>query len=80
MLIPEMGAILAQVYSFNNTVRTFIYAQLLLLISSTKRLDETPFMWLLSRLHKTVEHRQRAPTSRLDLLKLDATSGYQRNH
>jgi hypothetical protein len=69
-LIPEIGTVIFRIFSINNKARTFINTRLLPLISSTKQLDESPFMWLSNRLHTIVEQRQQTPDSRADLLQL----------
>ncbi|CAF3979492.1 unnamed protein product [Adineta steineri] len=69
-LLPEIGCILGRLYFTYNTLITYINKNILPFISSTKQFDESPFMWLLNRLHTIVEQRQQTPTSRSDLLQL----------
>lgn len=44
--------------------------RILPLVSSSIQLNELPSVWLLNRLHAIVEHRQRNPIPRVDLLQL----------
>ncbi len=67
-LIPEIGNILARLFSIDSNVRTIFNTRILTLISSTIQLKETPFTWLLSRLDIIVKQRQETPISRVDLL------------
>ncbi|CAF1056683.1 unnamed protein product [Adineta steineri] len=69
-LIPEIKNILGRLYVVHNTVRKYINTKVLPLISSTKQLDESAYMWLQNRLHTIVEQRQETPISRKDLLQL----------
>ncbi|CAF1165236.1 unnamed protein product [Adineta steineri] len=70
LLIPAIRNILSRLYLIHNTARKYINTRVLPLISSTKQLDESAFMWLLNRLHTIVEQRQETPISRKDLLQL----------
>lgn len=69
-VVPEIGVVLAQLFSITNNTLTFINTRLLPLISSRIQLSEMPIMWLLNRLHTIVEQRQQTPISRVDLLQL----------
>lgn len=69
-VLPEMNKVLSRLFSFNNTTRMLINTRLLPFISSTLQVNELSFTWLRNRLHTIVEHRQKTPTSRIDLLKL----------
>ena len=65
-----MNKVLSLLFSINNTTRMFINTRLLPSVSSTLQIDELPFTWLRNPLHTIVEHRQKTPSSRIDLLKL----------
>ena len=67
-VVPEIGVILAQLFSISNKTLTFINTRLLPLMSSTMQLNEMPIMWLLNRLHTIVEQREKNSIPRVDLL------------
>lgn len=69
-VVPEIGVVLAPIFSVISNTIAFINTRLLPLISSTIQLKEMPIMWLLNRLHTIVEQRQQTPISRIDLLQL----------
>lgn len=69
-VVPEIGIVLASVFSAINNTIAFINTRFLPLISKTMQLNEMPIMWLLNRLHTLVEQRQQTPISRIDLLQL----------
>ena len=69
-VVPQLSIILPQMFSIYSAVQTFINTRLLPLISSTFQLHEMSQMWLTNRLHAIVEHRQKTPIPRVDLLQL----------
>jgi len=69
-LVPEFNIVLGGLFSLDNNTRTFINIRLLPLISSTLQINEMPMTWLLNRVHAIVEHRQKTPIDRVDLLQL----------
>ena len=69
-VVPEIGLVLAQLFSITNNTLTFINTRLLPLISSTIQLNEMPVMWLLNRVHTIVERRQQTFIPRVDLLQM----------
>ena len=68
-LVPEMTPITVKIFSTVNAVLNFINIQVLPLITE-KQLPESPFAWLMNRLHPILEQRQKTPTSRVDVLQL----------
>lgn len=68
-LFPEVAKLIIRAAFLNNSIRAFMNAHLLPLVS-TKQLSEMPNMWLLNRVHSIIEQRQQTPTSRVDLLQL----------
>ena len=69
-VVPEIGTLLAWLFSITNKTSTFINTRLLPLVSSTLQLNEMPIMWLRNRLHTIVEQRRLSPIARVDLLQL----------
>ena len=69
-VVPQLSIILPQMFSIYSAVQMFINTRVLPLISSTFRLKEMAQMWLVNRLHTIVEHRQKTPIPRVDLLQL----------
>ena len=67
-LVPQIGLILAGLFSGNGKIRTFLNTRFLPLISPTTQLWEDPLTWLHNRLHKIVEQRQQTTDTRIDLL------------
>ena len=69
-VIPQIGDILARLFTVDNNVRMFLNTRILPMISSTMQLKETAVTWLLNRLDTIVKQRQQSPISRIDLLQL----------
>jgi len=68
-LFPEIRMFISRIFFSVNTIRAFVNTHLLPLITD-KQLEELPAFWLINRLGPIVDQRQKAKTSRVDVLQL----------